>query len=371
MVSFPYMTKVQFFGGLLAIALVIAIVWRVWPIKEDVFTVYEHGYYSKNLYDHAYTKAGEIEGISAKSAIVAHHLLVADKVAEVFEAIGSKDVQTVILLSPNHFSQGKEEAQVGAVGFTTPYGMVAPDVEMIQKLLDGYIPLSLENETLQGEHGISTLTPFIKRSFPNAKLVPIILHESMPSEEAIRFGQVIAETVDARTIVIASIDMSHNLPLDYQLFHDGVTKAVIAGGVRHAEGVDLEIDANAVLRTLLSYNRKERTEAFTLTHHDSSLNMGKTELAIDNTSHILGYFLEGLPDTRGISSALVTNDQLLLKEFDDQPFYERDRRAFGQHMTMTREDFFASGLTCEGVEKTTGTVGLLFHGTECIISVIH
>ncbi len=67
----------------------------------------------------------------------------------------------------------------------------------------------------------------------------------------------------------------------------------------------------------------------------------------------------------------MTNDQLLLDQSDDQPFYERDRRAFGAHMTMIREDFSSSGLTCEGVEKTVGTIGLLFHGTECIISVIH
>ncbi len=365
------MKKGWYFLGFVVISLIFAIFWQFRPVKEGVFTVYEHGYYSKSLYDHAYTKAGEVSPVPAKSAIVAHHLLVADKVAGVFEAIGSEDVQTVILLSPNHFSQGLEEAQVGAVGFTTPYGTIAPDLDMVQKLLDGYIPLSLENETFRGEHGISTLTPFIKRSFPNAKLVPIVLHESMPAEEAVRFGQVIAESAGKETVVIASIDMSHNLPLDYQLFHDGVTKAVIAGGVRHAEGVDLEIDANAVLRTLLSYNEQKGTEAFTLTHHGSSLAMGKAEVSVDNTSHILGYFLKGLPDARGISSALVTNDQLLLDQSDDQPFYERDRRAFGAHMTMIREDFFSSGLTCEGVEKTIGTIGLLFHGTECIISVIH
>ena len=65
--------------------------------------IFSSGFQNEKFFDAAYKQAGEKEKVQdAKSAIVAHHLLVADKIAQVFQTIGGND-KTAVILSPNPF----------------------------------------------------------------------------------------------------------------------------------------------------------------------------------------------------------------------------------------------------------------------------
>ena len=106
----------------------IAYLTRVFPSSEDrdPIAVYQHGYMNKVFYDVAYGNVastppamGETEGEMVgeraervKSAVVAHHLLIPEKIADIFLRLASDDVKTVVLVSPNHFSLGVHAAQV-------------------------------------------------------------------------------------------------------------------------------------------------------------------------------------------------------------------------------------------------------------------
>lgn len=288
-------------GGvvLLGAAIVLAFVagfFVVRPFKVVDAPVYSSGMYGKNFFDAAYDRVqetlpleeGESEGESA-SALVAHHLLVADKIAEVFGVIASDDVRTVVIVSPNHFSIGSSAVQVFKGSWETPYGTVRADVDAIDALLAAVPELRHDEFAAPHEHGISALTPFVVRSFPHAIFVPIILDESLSADVAWRLGETIArELPDA--VLIASVDMTHNRDADYTAENDAKVMAIIEKGENYE--TQLDIDSNASLRALFGFNQLRKTQAWHMTHHGSSLDMGATTDWRENTSHILGYFTE-------------------------------------------------------------------------------
>lgn len=254
--------------------------------------VYSSGYYDKTFFESAYEKsvAEPVDGVT--SALVAHHLLVAEKIAEVFEAAASDDVRTVVLVSPNHFSIGTSAAQVSMGSWSTPYGILEADTEAISTLLAAVPELRHEEYAAPHEHGIGALTPYIVRSFPNAKFVPIILDETLSAESAWNLGETIATQLpDA--IVFASVDMTHNQTAEYTAANDARVLTLLenfgmCGGTPCVE--DLDIDSNASMRVLFGFNEGRDAYVWHRTHHGSSLAMGATMDWRENTSHILGYF---------------------------------------------------------------------------------
>ncbi|MBU4315623.1 AmmeMemoRadiSam system protein B, partial [Patescibacteria group bacterium] len=139
--------------------------------KSDV--IFSTDQYTQSLYDWAYGKADDVDHVESKSAIVAHHLVVADEIAKVFETIGSREADTVIILSPNHFAQGVSPLQTTYGSWKTYYGNVEADSDLIDELADDLDVLRIEDNTFENEHGVSSIVPFVAKSFPDAKLVPL------------------------------------------------------------------------------------------------------------------------------------------------------------------------------------------------------
>lgn len=269
--------------------------------------VFLSGTLTKSFFDDAYDSVPKQTHVSSLSAVSAHHLLIGNKIAELFDRIGSDSVRTVILLSPNHFDRGKTSMQTTQGNWQTPYGILKTDDAAV-RLIANEAGVSVESETFIGEHGISALTPFVKRSFNYAKIVPIILHDSVPEENMETLGRVIAKNFpDA--VVIASVDMSHYLPNYAAMYHDEVTlNALASSGCGECE---LEVDANSVLRTLFAVNKERENETWNLTHHNSSIGLGAASVPEQNTSHILGYFTKGKPVHEPFAAIHMVGDIML------------------------------------------------------------
>ena len=249
------------------------------------------GYYGLDFYDTAYDRVGDVDEVKSSSAIVAHHLVVADEIARVFEQIGGRYDETVVLMSPNHFSVGVGPIVTTPGIWETVYGDVESDDEMVEKLIDAGIGVEEDAVPFETEHGIYGLMPFVKRSMPNAKVVPLMLDESLTREEATAVGVAISRGLPGATVV-ASVDMSHNLPEHVRVFHDDMTSAVIAAGYEQ-DGFDVEIDAVRVFDALFAFNSFERTEEWHETYRGSSMEHGLAPDWRENTSHVLGYFTSG------------------------------------------------------------------------------
>lgn len=304
---------------------------------------YSHGIIHESVYQNAIARTVVSEKINPRSAIVAHHLIVADAIADVLARLSSEKVQTVFVLSPNHFSKGQSAIQVGNVAFETPFGLLEPESDAIDTLLASGISVAHEYETFQSEHGISGLTPFLVHYFPSARIVPLVIDESLSPQDGKALAQAIYEEFP-ESLVIGSIDMSHNLPHEVARFHDEVTKRYIATGGCEQENcaIDLEIDANAVLNIVLEVNRLRGTQQWTLTHHDSSLNLGVVDDFKENTSHIIGYFENGVPTGESFAAIHLLGDIMLDRGVRvltnrhgiDFPWRELSRFTRGAHKVM-------------------------------------
>ena len=254
--------------------------------------VYSSELHTKEFFDHAYEVADGRPTPGIQSLLVAHHLLVADAMAEDFEDAVSNEVKTVVIVSPNHFGVGPSPAQVTFGEYVTPYGNVQSDSVVAQKLIAVYPKLVHSEAAFSNEHGIYALTPFVKKSFPNAKIIPIILYDSLPATEAYQLGQTIAEQLpDA--LLIASVDMTHYQPADYTAANDAkvlqrISDSWLCDGTVCVDNLD--IDSNSSMRVLFGFNSARGATSFQLTRHDSSLGLGATGDYHENTSHILGYF---------------------------------------------------------------------------------
>ncbi len=261
--------------------------------ESDEVPVYSSGVQTKDFYDLAYETAQGNPVTGAISGLSAHHLIIPDSIAEVFEDLASSEVKTVVLVSPNHFKRGQSVAQVSEGSWTTPYGQVDSDVGAIDELLKTNSTLKHEEVAYGKEHGIYGLTPFVKKSFPNAKIVSIILDDRLSAADAWQLGQEIATKLP-NAVLVASVDMTHYREAEYTAANDEkVLKLLADAGM--CDDVpctdELDIDSNSSMRVLFGFNEVHGTQRWQLTHHGSSLAMGATTDWHDNTSHILGYFL--------------------------------------------------------------------------------
>ena len=247
-------------------------------------------------------------------------------------------METVILLSPNHFDMGMSAAQVSHGIWDTPYGDLVADKRAAEDLVGNIDVLAHEELAYDGEHGIGAIAPFVKRSFPNARMVPLVLHESLSDEDAREIGNYIGSEY-RDSVVIASIDMSHNLPMHVQGYHDEVTMRSIMSAQHNSMH---EIDSNASLRVLATVNEARGTEKWVQTHHGSSLDMGAERNWRDNTSHIIGHFEDGEAEISNFAAIHFVGDIMLdrgtRKQIDahgyDYPWAEMERFLKGSDMVV-------------------------------------
>jgi AmmeMemoRadiSam system protein B len=304
--------------------------------------VLEHGLQSQTFLDAAYDQAAEHDSVKVQAIISPHHLLVAKDIAALFEAVSRSSVDTVVIISPNHFGLGTAPAHIGAVGYSTPYGQVDPDQFGIQKLLEASDILVEDAAAFNGEHGIAGLTPFVKRSFPGADIVPIMLHESLSQEDAQALGELIAEVIP-NALVVASIDFSHNLPSYVQEAHDDLIERTLENGEYCAGCAPLEIDSNATLATVMRFAQARGDGRWNeLTHTDSLSLVGGDDWG-ENVSHYTGYFSPGEVEPEDFAALHFVGDIMLDRgvrvlidqaESFEYPWEDMQRFLMGAHLRI-------------------------------------
>ena len=253
---------------------------------------FSSGWQPQVLFDRAYDRVGDVEATPVASILVAHHLLVADKIAETFLTASGMDGQTIVIVGPNHFSVGLSAAQTTVGTWETPYGSVQTDQAAVQTLLHASAVLQQETLAFENEHSVAALTPFIAKTFPHSKIVPVIVDERLSADDAWALGELIAQTLP-HALLVASVDMVHGQDPAYTAEQDLKIIDLLenAGycGTRFCTE-DLPIDSNASLRVLSAFNAQRGAENWHLIHHGSSLEMGATTDPHENVSHILGYY---------------------------------------------------------------------------------
>ncbi len=277
---------------------------------EENFVTHQSFYTTADFYDEAYQQAASDFGYRDKVrvGILPHHLIVKGKIATFFEGLKKQDIKTIVLVGPNHFERGDSKILISQALWQTPYGDILPDRELAQNLAKQK-GVKIDEEPFAGEHAISGLVPFIKKSLPEAKLVSVILKSATTPEEAKILAANIQSNSHNNTLVLASVDFSHYLPAQVADFHDEKSRATIEN--LDTTGVwNLEVDSQASLAVALHYALGTKFEqANILWQTNSSRLVG--QLDIPGTSHQFYYFSKGEKKNNQLVNFLFFGDIML------------------------------------------------------------
>jgi AmmeMemoRadiSam system protein B/AmmeMemoRadiSam system protein A len=116
----------------------------------------------------------------------------------------------IALLGTNHTSGNFQGVSLGDyTAFRTPLGDIQVEEPVLSALLAENKSCNRNRAVHSNEHSIEVQIPFIQLLFPNARIVPIIIHPPDP-DLCIRFGESLAKALkNRRALIIISSDLSH------------------------------------------------------------------------------------------------------------------------------------------------------------------
>lgn len=246
----------------------------------------ESFYTNKAEYESAYELVENHSTQRVVAGIVSHHFLAKNLIADFFVGIEPVDIETVYVVGPDHFSKlsrDTSQAVTSLLSWQTPYGILeAKQVEIPKYVLDGQ--LSINDHVFKNEHAIYTLVPFIKRSLPNAKIVPIVLATNLSDEDAYDLGQ----KLDLENaILVVSSDFAHQVSEDEAKSLD--EKSLVALNPPTLDTLDqITNDCRQCIALLAGYLLDKQT-IFELKANKTSVDFGPARVN-DLTSYVSAYY---------------------------------------------------------------------------------
>jgi AmmeMemoRadiSam system protein B len=242
------------------------------------------------------------------SGIIPHHLLAADLISEFFYNLKDRDYETVVLLGPNHFNIGQASVISSEYNWQTPYGVLSSDNDLLQKLLADNDYISVEEDVIKNEHSISSEVAFIKKTFSNAKFVPVIISSYVTKTDLLALANSLSELAESKNIlVLASVDFSHYKDSETAQINDQQSMTVLKD-YDFDKVFDLDIDSPASIYTLLKFNQQKGAEFKLLQNSNSAILAAKPDID-STTSYITAYFIK--EDDMVLNHGIDTNIKML------------------------------------------------------------
>jgi len=150
--------------------------------------------------------------------------------ADAYRQVMGRKYDVIVVLGVNHTTGGFSGVSLGDYSaFRTPLGEVPVDEEVISALLAESKDCNRNREVHISEHSIEVQLPFVQVLFPNARIVPAIIHPP-DYKLCIRFGEVLARVLANRqALIVISSDLSHYPDSEDAAKADRVTLETIAG----------------------------------------------------------------------------------------------------------------------------------------------
>jgi len=193
----------------------------------------------------------------------------------------SRDVKTFIILGPDHVDGGRGDISVSKADFSTPFGSLEPNLEIIESLENsGFV---IHDETpFDQEHSIHSQLLFIGRLFPDAKIVPLVFRSSATNGFARAFGSVMSEYLDENVFIVASVDFTHYLSEEQARPIDELSGSILSAINAKSAGL-IESDSPQSLSALVSALEEKQANDL------SDLGIFNTADFSDNQDYTTGY----------------------------------------------------------------------------------
>lgn len=287
--------------------------------------------------------------------LVPHHLVAEDMIHDMFSQAAHSTASSlparIILVSPNHFSNGVGRAITADRIQGLGQSEILVDTRSIE-VLEREGQLSNEPSVLRPEHGIKNLLPFVKEYFPGIPLLPIVVRDEMSLRESLSLARAL-HALPGESLLILSSDFSHTLDPILASFHDEATIAALRTfSVEKFSALDT--DCVPGLALLSSYAQLSGASSFTLRKNSNSGYILRNDVAGETTSYITGFFskassFESAPEKSPVHFLAVgkTGRQSLQKEEMLQRLWWSQEENFFQDNPISSE--LRSGYTREGV----------------------
>ncbi|MBS3818293.1 AmmeMemoRadiSam system protein B [bacterium] len=195
--------------------------------------------------------------------------------AEAYKVIQGQEYDSVVIIGPSH-RYGFEGVSIYPKGaYRTPLGDVPVDEQLASRLsqVSGfeYTPRAHEKE-----HSVEVQVPFIQKTLPQAKIVPVVMGFQTP--QYIRtLSQALSEAISGgNVLVVVSTDMSHHLPQKKAHSKDSKTISLIESFKTRTlmkkitRRENIMCGGGAVVSALLYAQNKGKARVKTLKYADSS-----------------------------------------------------------------------------------------------------
>jgi MEMO1 family protein len=150
--------------------------------------------------------------------------------ADAFRQVMGRTYDVVVILGVNHTTGSFNGISLGDYGsFSSPLGNSVVDEEITSALLTECKDCNRSREVHAREHSIEVQLPFVQTLFPNARIVPAIIHPP-DSKMCLRFGEALAKVLKGRrALIVISSDLSHYPTGKNAEKADALTLSTIAG----------------------------------------------------------------------------------------------------------------------------------------------
>lgn len=266
--------------------------------------------WDSSIFDEYYANARNVPEIGdVRGGIVPHHLLAGYIPATFFKKLEKQKPSLIILLGPNHLNAGGANAISTLLDWQTPYGVVRTDKELVGRLAERGI-VKIQEEIMKDEHSIYSILPFMAKSVPNAKVLPIIFSYKTDVGKLNEILAVLLPQLPKDAVVVSSVDFSHYQTLDASNFHDELSRAVIKN-FDYGRLDNLEVDSapSLYLMMRLLENMSAQRVAFEIS--DNSAHLLNDATLKEGTSYFSPYFVDGVKEKEKIASILNFGDLML------------------------------------------------------------
>ena len=203
------------------------------------------------MWNHIFSSEPAIDFKSAPfGVILPHNMIVGYELTKFYKGLVKvTNPSVVVVISPNHYENGDPDIQTCQnCSYETINGILPLQTDLIQKMVQDGIAAPFDN-TFTKEHGIYNHAPYIRKFFPQAKLVPITLKWETTQEDTVKLSKWLSANLPEDSLVIGSVDFSHYIPLEAASFHDIASYSTIKN-FDYGNMYDLEIDSPPSISTI-------------------------------------------------------------------------------------------------------------------------
>ncbi len=281
--------------------------------EEEIFTDFIYAEpFDLQVYEEAYQRAplipDNLGGI--KGGIVPHHLLAGHLSSAFFKNLQKQNPEVIYLLGPDHYHVGNGEVLTTDFAWQTPYGILAPEINIISDLQEKNIARLVGENVFTKEQSISSLVSFIKKSLPKTKIVPMIFSYHTPTTTLEKVYQYLMENVSNNSVIVASVDFSHYLTNPVADFHDEFSKQVVRN-LDFERAFKLETDSPGSLYILTKYLSTKNYNKVAYEISNNSAQILNTSSLKETTSYYSPYFVKGDVQKEKVASLLFFGDMML------------------------------------------------------------